>query len=211
MPHTPFPERGLYVITDSRLLPDDATLMRAVGDAIAGGARAVQFRDKSSDRERRERQARALLAMCRCARVPLLVNDDVDLAIRIGADGVHVGADDAAPSAAREQMGTDAIIGVSCYSSLALAKEAVKSEADYVAFGSFFASATKPEAATAPAALLPRVRAHLPCPVVAIGGITADNGASLVAAGADVLAVVSAVFGSGDGARAAAQRLADLF
>lgn len=211
MPHTPFPRRGLYVITDSRLLPDDRALSRAVSEAIKGGACAVQFRDKSEDHQRRDRQARALLAVCRSARVPLLINDDVSLAMRIGADGVHIGADDAAPSVARQMMGADAIIGVSCYSSLALAQQAVDSGADYVAFGSFFASITKPEAATAPASLLAQARPRLSCPVVAIGGITADNGSSLIAAGADVLAVVSAVFGSNGGVRVAARRLAELF
>ena len=211
MKHTPFPQSGLYVITDERLVDDDAALRLAVQQAIEGGARVVQFRDKSREHDRRLRQATDLARICRAARVPLIVNDDVELAARSGADGVHVGADDAGAEQARQRLGQDAIVGVSCYGSLAHAEHALRAGADYVAFGSFFRSPTKPQAGTASPLLLAQARTSLACPVVAIGGITADNGASLIAAGADLLAVVSAVFARPEGPRAAAERLAALF
>lgn len=211
MSFTPLPARGLYAITDARLLPDLQTLVAAVSSAIAGGARVVQFRDKSSDAAHRRRQAGALLACCRAGGVPLIINDDVELAAQVEADGVHVGADDAAAAQARRRLGRDAIIGVSCYGSLERARQAVTDGADYVAFGSFFPSTTKPEATTVAPRVLSAARQHLSCPLVAIGGITADNGPSLIAAGADMLAVVSAVFAHPTAARSAAAAFARLF
>lgn len=201
--------RGLYVITDADLLPD-AALEAAVAAAIAGGARVVQYRDKSDDAARRHAQAAALVALCHARGVPLIVNDDVALAAAVGAAGVHVGKDDAALAAARAALGPQALIGVSCYADLALARAAVAGGADYVAFGAFFPSRIKPGAVRADPALLRAARAELPCPIVAIGGITAGNGAGLVAAGADSLAVISDVFGATD-MRAAAAALAALF
>ncbi len=205
------PARGLYVITDARLLPDRTTMVSAVDAAIRGGARVVQFRDKSDDQDRRRRQAAAVLDCCRGHGVPMIVNDDVELALAIGADGVHVGAEDAAPAAARRRLGAGAIVGASCYGSVERAVEAVAGGADYVAFGSFHASPTKPESATVPVDVLTAARARLHCPLVAIGGITADNGGALLAAGADMLAVVSAVFACHDDVEGAARRFAGLF
>lgn len=199
---TPFPGSGLYAITDPQLIPG-ARFSQTIAAVVRGGARAIQYRDKSDGDARRERQARILLALCREANVPLIVNDDVPLARRVGADGVHLGADDMPLLEARRVLGRNAIIGVSCYASLDRAQDAMAAGADYVAFGRFFPSSTKPEANPAPVALLDRARAGLSIPIVAIGGITADNGRALLEAGADMLAVIDGVFGQPDPAFAA--------
>jgi thiamine-phosphate pyrophosphorylase len=200
-----FPDRGLYAITDGPR-PD---LLDAGARALAGGARMLQYRDKTTDDARRHAEASALLELCTRHGIPLVINDDVALALTIGAHGVHLGEHDGSLAAARSQLGRDAIIGVSCYDSLALARQAAESGASYVAFGAFFASPTKPLARRASIELL-RQSAALGLPRVAIGGITPDNGASLVEAGADYLAVISAVFGSPD-VRASAQCFASLY
>jgi thiamine-phosphate pyrophosphorylase len=201
--------RGLYVITHTARASLDA-LLAAVARALDGGARTVQYRDKSEDAGRREREARALIELCRARGVPLIVNDDVALAALTRADGVHLGEQDAAPAAARARLGSDAIVGVSCYDSLERAEHAQAEGADYVAFGSFFPSPTKPYARRPARDLITRAHARIVIPIVAIGGITPENGAALVEAGAHALAVVSGVFGQPD-ARAAARRYADLF
>ncbi|MGA9853492.1 MAG: thiamine phosphate synthase [Gammaproteobacteria bacterium] len=201
--------RGLYAVTDGGLTPSQK-LLPAVTASIRGGARLVQYRDKSPDTPRREREARALLAVCHDHEVPLIINDDVDLVARIGADGVHLGHEDAPLDQARVQLGPRAIIGVSCYDSLERAVAAVHVGADYVAFGSFFLSPTKPEAVPAPLSLLKDARRRLNVSVCAIGGITPENGAALVTAGADMLAVISGIFAQTD-FEAAARRYAQLF
>lgn len=206
---TPSRCHGLYAITDALLIPDD-WLVDAVEQAILGGARLVQYRDKSADPIRRLAQVRALNAMCRRHTVPLIVNDDVELAAQAGAAGVHVGQDDPAFAHARARLGEDALIGVSCYDQLDLALAAADEGADYVAFGTFFPSPTKPAEIRAPIELLRAARATLRVPVVAIGGITPDNAPLLLEAGADMLAVVSGVFGQPD-IQAAAHRYATLF
>jgi thiamine-phosphate pyrophosphorylase len=193
--------RGLYAITPEPPLSIQAQ-GRQVEQAIAGGARVVQYRDKSrdraGDRERRLAEARALLAICRAAGVPLIVNDDAALAAAVEADGVHLGRDDIPPGEARRLLGPAAIIGVSCYDRLDLAEAAQTAGADYVAFGSFFPSSTKPLAVRADLDLLRRARQRIRLPLVAIGGITPENGAALIAAGADLLAVVSGIFSRPD-------------
>lgn len=190
--------RGLYVITDADLLPD-AALEAAVAAAIAGGARVVQYRDKSDDAARRHAQAAALVALCHARGVPLIVNDDVALAAAVGAAGVHVGKDDAALAAARAALGPQALIGVSCYADLARARAAVAGGADYVAFGAFFPTATKDAPTRADPEILEWWSSLMEIPCVAIGGITAENCAPLVRAGADFLAVVGAVWNHADG------------
>ena len=204
-----WPGRGLYAVTDSSLL-NNRGLAGAVADAIDGGARAIQYRDKSTDQSKRRQEASALLALCREAGVPLIINDDVDLAKAIGADGVHVGLEDVSVAAARDALGARAIVGTSCNDSLERAQAAADAGASYVAFGRFFPSKTKPNASAAPVELLRRARGRLRLPVVAIGGITPENGALLLNAGADLLAVVQGVFAAHDIARAA-RRFHDLF
>ena len=201
--------RGLYAITDARLIPDDR-LTDAVEQAILGGARLIQYRDKSHDAARRLAQAEALNKLCRLHQVPLIINDDVELAAQVGAAGVHVGQDDPAFAIARACLGKNALIGVSCYDRLDLALEAARAGADYVAFGAFFPSPTKPTEARASIALLRKARAALSVPIIAIGGITPDNAPLLLDVGADALAVVSAVFAQPD-IQAAARRFAALF
>jgi thiamine-phosphate pyrophosphorylase len=193
--------RGLYAITPEHPVPD---LAQQVALAIAGGARVIQYRDKSADRERRLAEAGALRVLCRAAGVLLIVNDDPALAAAIGADGVHLGRDDGDPAEARRLLGPRAIIGVSCYNRLDLGVAAQATGADYIAFGSFFPSATKPGTISAEPELLLRARAALRLPLVAIGGITPQNGTALIASGADMLAVVSGVFAGPDPKAAAA-------
>jgi thiamine-phosphate pyrophosphorylase len=199
---TTFPSRGLYVITDSDLHRGKA-LEHAVGRAIAGGAKVVQYRDKSGDTRRREAEAAALARLCRRNGVAMIVNDDVALALGSDADGVHLGRDDAQLSAARRRLGNDRIIGVSCYNLLARAESAQRDGADYVAFGSMFPSSTKPDASRADITTIESARRRIHLPIVAIGGITPQNGASLLDAGVDLLAVVSGVFADDDPAVAA--------
>jgi thiamine-phosphate pyrophosphorylase len=197
--------RGLYVITDG-LRPD---LLDVTSQALAGGARLLQYRDKSDDSARRYSEAAALRQLCDTYAVPLIINDDVALALAVAADGVHLGKDDDDLAAARAVLGRDAIIGVSCYDSLQRAKTVAAAGASYIAFGAFFPSPTKPLAPRASIELL-RQSAALDVPRVAIGGITPDNAPSLVEAGADYLAVISAVFGATD-VRHAAQSFTDLY
>ncbi len=194
---------GLYTITPEvprTTLP----LATQVEQAIAGGARLIQYRNKGGDPAERLRTACSLLTVCRAAAVPLIVNDDLDLAARIGADGVHLGRDDPDPREARGRLGAGAIIGVSCYDRLQRALHAQAIGADYAAFGRFFPSTTKPLAVQATPVLLRLARRHLAIPLVAIGGITPENGPLLVSAGADMLAAVDAVFGQSDIRAAAA-------
>lgn len=205
---TPALPRGLYVITDPVLTPAEMLVAR-VRQAILGGARMVQLRDKSADRNARRRQARALLRLCNAHDVPLIINDDVELARETGAHGVHLGKDDSGIEEARASLGAKAIIGVSCYNDLERAGKACRSGADYVAFGSFFPSMTKLSAPTADLSLIRQARA-LSVPVCAIGGITATNAAPLIRAGAQLLAVIHSVFAQAD-PEAAAREFTALF
>jgi thiamine-phosphate pyrophosphorylase len=194
---------GLYAITPDD--PDTGRLVRLVGQAIAGGIDALQYRCKSVDAALRREQARALKALADAAGIPLVVNDDVGLAVEIGAAGVHVGRDDADPADTRRRIGDGRILGVSCYDDLQRAL-AVRGIADYVAFGSVFASGTKPAAVRAPLSLFGQAK-RLGLATVAIGGIDSGNAATVLAAGADAIAVIGDVFGADD-PRAAARRLA---
>ena len=188
---------GLYVITEDRRLGANA-IAAAVEAALHGGARVVQYRDKSDDGARRLAEARALKELCAAHGVPLLINDDIDLALAVGANGVHLGRDDADVASARRLLPAQSLIGVSCYNRFELAQNAAAAGADYVAFGSFHVSPTKPYAVRADPDLLRRARRELSLPTVAIGGISPENGAALVRAGADMLAVISAVFAAPD-------------
>ncbi|MCG6968678.1 MAG: thiamine phosphate synthase [Gammaproteobacteria bacterium] len=200
---------GLYVITPAAGLTDKQ-LQDHVEWALMGGARIVQYRDKTLDFARRLRQAQQLLDLCQQHGATFIINDDVELALAVRAHGVHLGGEDTPLSSARQCLGSEAIIGASCYNRLELAIRAQQQGADYVAFGRFFPSRTKPQAVPADIALLRQAKAQLHLPIVAIGGITAQNGAQLIAAGADMLAVVDAVFAQQD-IVAAARQLADCF
>jgi len=194
---------GLYAITPDE--PDTAELQRKVRLALLGGARILQYRNKAASAALRMEQAIALRKLTGEFAVPLIINDDARLAQRVDADGVHLGGEDGSVAAARAVLGGGKLIGVSCYNRVALAHEAVRQGADYVAFGSFFASAVKPDAVAASPELLRQARREMAVPLVAIGGISADNGAQLLEAGANALAVISAVFGATDIQRAARQ------
>lgn len=195
---------GLYAISDG----PRRNLLAACAAALQGGARMLQYRDKSNDTARRQAEAAALAALCAEAGVPLIINDDVELAAALQC-GVHLGAEDCALAAARARLGAAAIIGVSCYDSLDRARELAVAGADYLAFGAFFASPTKPAARRADAGLLRAARAY-GVPLVAIGGITPDNAPALLEAGADFVAVISGVFGAAD-VQDAARNYAALF
>ncbi len=186
------PSPPLYAIADTAALSEQ--LLPAAEAALRGGARWLQYRDKSADPARRQREAAGLLALCHRYRANLIINDDVELALALRAHGVHLGQGDGDPAHARQRLGDEAIIGVTCHDSLALARQAKAAGASYVAFGRFFPSRTKPDAPPAPADLLTQARATIGLPIVAIGGITLENGAALLSAGADRLAVSHALF-----------------
>ncbi|MBK1692178.1 thiamine phosphate synthase [Ectothiorhodospira mobilis] len=194
---------GLYLIT-----PEEAphTLLPRVEQALQGGARILQYRDKSGDAARRLETARALKALCTRHGALFLVNDDLDLAAAVAADGVHVGREDAALEEARAALGPGALIGVSCYDRLERAEDAAARGAGYVAFGAVFPSTTKPGAVHAPLALIREARTRLHLPIAAIGGITPDNAAQVIQAGAHMVAVIQGVFAAPD-IRAAATRI----
>jgi len=199
---------GVYAITPETA--DTDRLLTQVEAALAGGVAAVQYRDKSDDVARRHEQASELVALCRRFKVPLIVNDDLRLADLCDADGVHLGRDDASLREARIILGKDKFVGTSCYQSLDLARAAQAAGADYVAFGSFFPSPTKPAAGRADVELLHEASRVIRIPIVAIGGITLDNAPALLDAGADGLAILSALFDAAD-IRAAAHDLNQLF
>lgn len=182
---------GLYVVTPDT--GDDDALLAKVVAAIDGGASAVQYRNKTLDAAARRRQARALAKRCAARGTLLIVNDDADVARDVDADGVHLGEEDVSIAAARARIGPDRLIGVSCYDDCTRARDLVAEGADYVAFGSFYPSTVKPGARHADRDLLVRGR-DLRVPLVAIGGITSKNAATLIAAGADAVAVISDVF-----------------
>lgn len=198
---------GVYALTPE--CADTARLLQMVEAALKGGVAAVQYREKTGDVALRHEQASELLILCQEYGVPLIINDDLRLADLSGADGVHLGREDAGLREARILLGPEKIVGVSCYQSLELARQAQAEGADYVAFGSFHPSPTKPQAARAPLQLL-HDAAALRLPVVAIGGITAENAAEVIAAGADSIAVISALFDAPD-VEAAARALNRLF
>jgi thiamine-phosphate pyrophosphorylase len=199
---------GLYALTPD--LGDTDELTARVAAVLAGGATAIQYRNKKASPGLRLEQAGALRGLCAVHGAIFIVNDDVELASTVGAGGVHLGRDDTSVTAARERLGPRVLIGASCYDSLVRAEAAVAAGADYIAFGSFFASAVKPDAVRADTSLLSVAKMRWSVPVVAIGGITPANAGALLAAGADAVAVLSAVFGAPD-VKAAAREIASLF
>jgi len=186
-----FPLRGLYAITQTKNKTADIIINEVIA-AIKGGAVVVQFRDKESLDA--IYLADQLVKVCHEYKVPLLINDDIELAIKVGADGVHIGREDGAISEARDRLGADAIIGVSCYNFVEQAFDAQEQGATYVAFGRFFPSSSKPLAASAELDTLRKAKFLLDIPIVAIGGILPENGGPLLTAGADLLAVIGGLF-----------------
>lgn len=187
---------GLYAVT-----PDDddtGRLLDRIKAALVGGAALVQYRNKNAPAALRCEQARALLALCRQHHAPLIINDHLDLALELGADGVHLGGDDGSVSKARAILGPHKVIGASCYNDTQKALAAEREGADYIAFGTFFASGVKPDAVHAPLDLLAEAKRRGSLPIVAIGGITLANASQLIAAGADMVAVISALFDAAD-------------
>lgn len=191
---------GLYAITPD--WSDTARLVGVTEAILRGGCRILQYRNKTTTSCHRDEQAVALRGLTRRHGALLIVNDDLDLALAVEADGVHLGGEDGDLATARARLGPGRLLGASCYQSLDLAEAAVQAGADYVAFGSFFASPTKPLARRADPALIPAAKARFGRPVCCIGGIDLGNAAPLVAAGADLLAVISAVYNSPDPERA---------
>lgn len=203
------PLYGLYGITDTPLMPGD-TLLNKVEAALKGGTKIIQYRDKTDDHSRREQEARALVQLCQRYDAILLVNDDYELAAKVKAPGVHMGQTDGELAKARALLGKDAIIGITCHDSLALALKAEAEGADYVAFGRFFPSNTKPGAQPAPLNLLTEAKQQLSIPVCTIGGITLENANQLISQKADMIAVVHALFAAED-VTARAQAFQQLF
>ena len=200
---------GLYAIADTSLIPTNQLRHTAL-QAILGGARLIQYRDKNNDSPTRARDAAMLQNLCREHHVLFIVNDDVQLAQSVQADGVHLGRTDTGLDSARSLLGKDAIIGISCYNQWQRAITANNEGADYVAFGRFFPSQSKPDALAADPQLLQDAHSQLTIPTVAIGGITPDNGDQLIKAGANMLAVIHGLFGQPD-VRVTARRYSQLF
>jgi thiamine-phosphate pyrophosphorylase len=198
-PEVKLPLRGLYALTpDDNLLP---RLSALVESALQGGAKWVQYRNKIAPPPLRRAQAAELLRICRAHGAKLIINDDIWLAIEIGADGAHIGRDDmpgGSLQTARDALGSKRILGVSCYDDLARAEVAVDAGADYIAIGSVFASVTKPDATMASLEILAEAKRRFDVPVVAIGGITIKNVPQVIAAGADMVAVLSDLFDAMD-------------
>lgn len=188
--------RGLYAVTPDVL--DTALLCQMVEATLKGGASLVQYRNKSANDSMRLEQSSALLALCRSFNAHLIINDHLDLCAKIDADGLHLGSTDCDLGAARRLLGADKIIGASCYNRLDLAESAQAQGASYVAFGACFSSGTKPNAVNAPLTLFNEAKKNIRIPLVAIGGITDSNTASVINAGANAIAVVGALFFAND-------------
>jgi thiamine-phosphate pyrophosphorylase len=196
------PNGGLYLITPDHA--DTKNFLARVLPVLSSKVAAVQYRNKLANTTQMREQAEVLLEQCRILNIVFVVNDDINLAHEIAADGVHLGEHDADLKTARKLLGPDAIIGVSCYNSLKLAENAAADGADYIAFGAVYASGTKPQARNAGLELFSQA-APLHLPMVAIGGITPDNAAYTLAAGAHFLAVIGAIFDAPDPAAEAAK------
>ncbi|MDH5484347.1 MAG: thiamine phosphate synthase [Gammaproteobacteria bacterium] len=201
--------RGLYAITDATLIPEQY-FPETIELALKGGANIIQYRDKSEDHNKRLKQASEIKRLCEKYKSLFIINDDLQLVTKVNADGVHIGSHDTTLAAAREQLGRDKIIGVSCYNDFQLALDAQANGADYIAFGSFFSSTIKPDAQPAKLDLLHRAKLEITLPVCAIGGITRNNADSLIQSGADMLAVISDIFNN-PRVEQAAQEFASLF
>jgi thiamine-phosphate pyrophosphorylase len=203
---------GVYIITDDKLLLE-TEYIAIITASLQAGAKLFQYRAKNLPAPQKYTQAQALKTICQDYNVPFIVNDDLALAQAVEANGLHLGQSDCSLTKARAQLGKQAIIGISCYNRLDLAQQAAALGADYIAFGRFFASVTKPQAVPANIDLLFQAKQQLQLPIVAIGGIKPENGASLLAAGADSLAVINGIFATPttEAVMAATKRYVQLF
>lgn len=193
MTSTPLPAlRGLYLVTPD--WDDTARLLQASEQALQAGAAILQYRHKHASPEQRKEQAQALQALCKRYAVPFIINDFIELCLELDADGLHVGGTDMSVAAARAQLGTEKILGASCYGSLELAQQAQQAGASYVAFGGFYPSRVKKYEVSTPPDIVSRAKAEITVPCVVIGGMTIENSKPLVALGADMVAVVSSVY-----------------
>jgi thiamine-phosphate pyrophosphorylase len=202
------PQRGLYAITGSFLSPN--SLIQDVEQVIQGGAVMIQYRDKAGLPAVQLEIARQLLTICNSHAIPLIINDNIELAKLVGAQGVHIGKDDGNLAAAKAHLTPNSIIGVTCYNDLSNALKAEKQGASYVAFGRFYPSKSKPNAPIAELEILTRAKKAASIPITAIGGISAENGSELIERGADLLAVIDTVFAASS-PQLAAQKMARLF
>jgi len=185
--------QGVYAITDPHLLSDDI-LYDSVSQAIDAGISVLQYRNKIASYNIQQQQAERLNKLCQNNQVLFIINDNVQLAKQVSADGVHLGKEDNNISQARKQLGKTAIIGISCYNQIQRAIEAEQQGADYIAFGRFFPSKTKPHATAADPQIIIQAKQKISIPIVAIGGITAENANTVISAGADSIAVINGVF-----------------
>ena len=185
---------GIYAITPD--LIDTTNLVMLTQQALIGGVQLIQYRNKVADNTLKLEQATLLSNLCHEFNTPLIINDDLDLASKVGADGVHLGIEDITVAEARRRLGPEKIIGASCYNKFRYAIEAENNGADYVAFGAFYISSTKPGAVSAPINLLCKAKQCLQIPVVAIGGINSENIVELIYKGADAVAVSRSIFNS---------------
>ena len=199
---------GLYVVTDDRL--DEPELLRSLQEALDAGADVVQFRDKTRTRGAAYAIARRVAERCRTAGALLIVNDYADLAVAVGADGVHVGQDDLPPEAARAVVGPERLIGLSSSFLAEVRTAATDPNVDYLGFGALFPTGTKPDAEPAGPEMLAQARQLIAVPIVGIGGVTALNLGEAIRAGADTVAVVSAIFGAPDAGAATRELLAEI-
>ena len=188
---------GLYAITDEKLITEEH-FQQSVELALQGGSRIIQYRDKSSNPEKRLQQASTLRSLCELYQAIFLINDDIELAKAVNADGVHLGKDDISPTIARQVLGENAIIGISCYNNLERAIEAENNNADYVAFGAIFSSTTKSAANVAGLDIIAKAKQQLSIPVCTIGGITQENIQQVIQQGADMAAIISGIFSADD-------------
>jgi thiamine-phosphate pyrophosphorylase len=190
---------GVYLLTPDTDEHGFERVLEVTRQAMDAGVRVLQYRNKSAGRERRGDEARRLLALAHSAGALAIVNDDLEIALAAGADGLHLGREDSSLESARAQLKNGRLLGASCYDDLERARRAVAAGADVLAFGAMFASSTKPAAVRAPLALLTQARARWPAlRIVAIGGINAANIGEVAAAGAHAAAVISAVFDAAD-------------
>ena len=189
--------KGLYAITDTANLSSEI-MLTSTEEILCAGAKLLQYRNKQEDENTRLTEAKQLINLCKQYTVPLIINDDIALAVQTGADGVHLGKTDSSIADARKRLGDKAMIGCSCYNDLDRAQQAANSGADYIAFGAFSPSPTKPEDAHATPDIIQTAKQKFNLPVVDIGGITPENGQSLIEAGADMLAVISGLYASDD-------------